>query len=126
MKAFYIPTALLAAILCFSLWVGHFIKEQGQVWEENLLLASQHAHSENWAKATDCIRAAYTNWNEHRFLFYTVMDHADLDQTQALFAGTLAACTQQDREEFHILLAQLSLQLQLVAEKQIISIENIL
>ena len=126
MKPLYIPTALLAAILCFSLWVGSFVKEQGRIWDEELLLASQHAQSENWYKAADCIRAAYTNWNEHHFLFYTVMDHADLDQTQALFAGTFAACTQQDSEEFHILLAQLSLQLQLVAEKQIISIENIL
>lgn len=126
MKALYIPAALLAAILCFALWTGQFIKQQSDIWSEELYLASQHAQSENWAETADCIQSAYASWMEHQFLFYTVMDHTDLDQTQTLFVGSIAACAQQDQEEFHILLAQLSLQLRFLVEKQATSIENIL
>ena len=126
MKAFYIPIVLLASILCFSLWTGRYVQQQSDVWAAQLKIAAQHAQSNNWGKAADTIQQVYSGWNEQQFLFYTVMDHADLDEAQTLFAGSFAACQEQDSEDFHILLAQLSLQLQLLAETQDIRIENIL
>lgn len=126
MKAFYIPTALLTAILCFSLWAGHYVRQQSDTWTDQLEYAALSAQKDDWAGADSIIQTVYADWNKQQLLFYTVMDHAELDEAQALFVGSFAACREQDSEDFHILLAQLSLQLQLLAEAQDISIKNIL
>ena len=126
MKALYIPAALLAAILALSLWSGQYVKKQSDDWARQLETAAVSARSDDWNEAGRIIRRVYTDWNEQEGLFYTIMDHADLDEAQALFAGSFAACRERDSEDFHILLAQLTLQLQLLAESQAVSAKNIM
>ena len=58
--------------------------------------------------------------------FHTIMNHSDLDEAESLFAGAKAVCSQQDDADFHLLLAQLMEQMDLLAETQSVSIKNIL
>ena len=126
MKALYIPTALLAAILAFSLGAGGFIQGRSREWVELLDAADTMAQDENWAGAGARLRQVREGWDRTDAFFHTVLDHRELDEARSLLAGTTAACREQDNEDFHILLAQLKVHLQLMAETQAVSVKNIL
>ena len=126
MKALYIPTALLAAILAFSLGAEGFIQGRSREWVELLDAADTMAQDENWAGAGARLRQVREGWDRTDAFFHTVLDHRELDEARSLLAGTTAACREQDNEDFHILLAQLKVHLQLMAETQAVSVKNIL
>lgn len=126
MKAFYIPLLLLTAILGFSLWTGQYMAHCSQEWTQILERSDSAAQSENWDLAQEHLERVYASWEQQKTFFHTVLIHEELDDAQSLFAGAFAAAEEQDNEDFHILLAQLSVQLELLAETQAISIKNVL
>lgn len=126
MKAFYIPAALLAVILGFSLWTGRYVELQTDHWSALLEEVDDTAHQENWPEARRRMDDAYQDWLGSQTFFHTIMDHEELDQAESLFQGALAVCEEADDADFHLLLAQLICQLRLLAETQSISIKNIL
>lgn len=126
MKALYVPILLLAAILSFSLWTGNYTQQRSEEWTQLLEQSDDAAHEENWELALDHLQAAYSGWEEQETFFHTVLSHDELDEASSLFAGAFAACQERDNEDFHIQLAQLSVQLRLLAETQAVSIKNIL
>ena len=101
---------LLLLLLLFAgwrLWSGHFTPER-------------------WAQAEEGLRLAYADWGRSQTFFHTIMEHAELDEAESLFAAAFAACDTQDAPDFHAAMAQLASQLRLLAETQAVSIKNIL
>lgn len=126
MKALYIPTAVLAVILVFSLWVGRCVEERTDRWITLLEQADETAAQENWTETDARLRDIYEDWDASQQFFHTIMDHSELDEAESLFAGAMAVCGQQDGGEFHVLLAQLMEQMRLLAETQSTGVKNIL
>lgn len=126
MKALYVPALLLAALLSFSLWTGRYTDRRSEEWIQLLEQSDSAAHAENWALALEHLQTAYNGWEEQETFFHTVLSHDELDEATSLFAGAFAACRERDNEDFHIQLAQLAVQLRLLAETQAVSIKNIL
>ena len=126
MKALTIPTALLALVLALSLWVGTYAQAQEDRWTAMVALADEAAAREDWPQAAEKLQAAYRDWADSQQLLYTIMDHDQLDAAEIYFIGAMAVCRERDGADFHLLLAQLTTQLQLLAETQCISIKNIL
>lgn len=126
MKTLYIPTAILALILGFSLWGGMYSDMRTDQWITLLDEAGALAQQENWDEANRVLDEAYRDWNSSQTFYHTTMKHEDLDEAEFFFTGAIAACREEDNEEFHILLAQLIKQLQLLAEAQKVSLQNIL
>ncbi len=126
MKALYIPAALLVVILGFSLWAGRYVDMQTGRWTAQLEEAGSAAAQEDWPAARDQLRRAYEDWDASATFFHTIMNHSDLDEAESLFQGAMAVCSEEDDADFHLLLAQLTSQLRLLAETQSISIKNIL
>lgn len=126
MKALYIPTCLLAAILGFSLWTGRYVEQRTSHWSELLSEIDDLARQEDWGQAEERLRSAYDDWNASQTFFHTIMDHEELDEAENLFAGAFAVCREEDDADFHMLLSQLTGQLRLLAETQGVSIKNIL
>lgn len=126
MKALYIPAALLAAMLGFSLWAGCYTAQRSEEWTQQLEQSDSAAHAENWELALAHLQTAYDGWSGQGTFFHTILSHDELDEAESFFAGAFAACEEQDNEDFHIQLAQLAVQLRLLAETQAISIKNIL
>ena len=126
MKAFSIPTALLLAILGFSLWVGHHVDQRTEHWVFLLEQVGETAAEENWSEAGVRLEAAYKDWDANQQFFHTILEHDELDEAESLFAGARAVCAQQDDGEFHVLLAELIEQLRLLAETQSTGVKNIL
>ena len=126
MKALYIPAGLLAVILGFSLWTGRYVEQRTSHWSELLSEIDDLARQEDWGQAEERLRSAYADWNASQTFFHTIMDHEELDEAENLFAGAFAVCREEDDADFHMLLAQLTGQLRLLAETQGVSIKNIL
>ena len=126
MRALYIPTALLLVILALSLWVGHYTHTQTQQWVALLEEAGNLAQQEHWHAAKDILDRAHRNWDRSRTFYHTIIQHDALDEAEFFFTGAAAACSEEDAAEFQILLAQLITELQLLAETQQLSVQNIL
>ena len=126
MRAFYIPVGLLAVILGFSLWTGQYVEQRTIHWSSLLEEIEEAARQEDWEQAEKQLEAAYADWNASKTFFHTIMDHDELDEAEALFAGAFAVCREADDADFHMLLAQLTAQLRLLAETQSLSIKNVL
>ena len=126
MKALYIPAGILALILGFSLWTGHYVQRRTDHWTAMLAQTDEAAMQEDWSSAGKRLQEAYEDWDSSQGFFHVIMDHSDLDDAENLFAGAKAVCSQQDDADFHLMLAQLTEQLRLLAETQSVSIKNIL
>ena len=125
MKALYIPVGFLAVILGFSLWAGRYVDQRTDHWIAILDEVDAAAQQERWDEAADRLSSAYRDWDSSQSFFHTIMKHEDLDEAESLFAGAFAACREQDNEDFHITLAQLTCQLRLLVETQSVSIKNV-
>ena len=126
MKAFYIPAGLLALILAFSLWTGHYVRQRTNHWIALLEETEESARQENWEAAAVQLDRAYEDWDSSQTFFHTIMEHDELDKAEDLFAGAFAVCREEDGADFHTLLSQLMSQLRLLAETQCVSIKNVL
>lgn len=126
MKALYLPLALLAAMLAFALWTGHYVHQQTDHWIAMLELADHLAAEEQWEDAEDQIQRSYQDWKSSQTFFHTILEHQELDEAESLFAAAFAACDQRDVPDFHTTLAQLYSQLRLLSETQQVSIKNFL
>ena len=126
MKSFYIPAALLAVILGFSLWTCRYVEQRTGHWNALLEKIEDLARQEDWEAAEEELEAAYADWDSSQTFFHTIMDHSELDEAESLFAGAFAVCREEDGADFHMLLAQLMGQLRLLSETQSVSVKNIL
>ena len=125
MKAFYIPAGVLALILAFSLWAGHYVRQRTDYWTTLLEYADEAAMREDWPDAGERLQDAYEDWDSSQGFLHTIMNHSDLDEAESLFAGARAVCSQEDDADFHLMMAQLMEQMRLLAETQSISVKNI-
>ena len=126
MKPLVISLAALGLILVFSLWAGSYVAARTENWSAQLDEADNFAQEERWAQAEERLRLAYADWGRSQTFFHTIMEHAELDEAESLFATAFAACDQEDAPDFHAAMAQLASQLRLLAETQAVSIKNIL
>ena len=126
MKPLVISLAALGLILGFSLWAGSHVAARTEDWSAQLAEADSFAQAERWAQAEEGLRLAYADWGRSQTFFHTIMEHAELDEAESLFAAAFAACDTQDAPDFHAAMAQLASQLRLLAETQAVSIKNIL
>lgn len=126
MKYFWIPCAILSAILSLSLLNARTVNETVDVWCQDLQSAQQSADAENWEQTQRILTDTYKKWDKKQSYFHIVTVHAELDEVEALFAKSRSFALEQDEAEFRANTAELITQLKLLAEMQEISIKNIL
>ena len=126
MKYFWIPCAILSAILSLSLLNARTVNETVDVWCQDLQSAQQSADAENWEQTQRILTDTYKKWDEKQSYFHIVTVHAELDEVEALFAKSRSFALEQDEAEFRANTAELITQLKLLAEMQEISVKNIL
>ena len=126
MKPLILSLGALGTILAFSLWAGSYVSARTGAWASQLSAADDSAQQERWEEAQAQLCDAYASWGRSQTFFHTIMEHAELDEAESLFATAFAACDQEDAPDFHAAMAQLASQLRLLAETQAVSIKNIL
>ena len=125
MKAFVLPVIGLAVLLLVSLWAGICVRQDTEIWVSELDALNELPEREDWTGGKERIQAVYQKWSRRQNVFHMIMEHQDLAETEKLFAGVLAACTQRDDVEFRILLTQLRMQLLFLSETQQANLKNI-
>lgn len=126
MRALYVPLGLIALLLALSLWTGTYVRQRTDHWTAQLEATASAAQDDDWIGAERRLREFLADWEKTEGFLHTIMDHAQLDAAESLFAGAEAACRERDEEEFQVLLAQLTAQLRTLAETQSGSVKNIL
>ena len=125
MKVLYLSLGAMALILVYSLWAGAYVQEQTAGWSLLLEQAAQAAGAEDWAQAERHLLQARNSWDRSQTYLHTIIEHRELNETQALFAAAAEAFVQRDAGEFSAQIVLLRVQLQLLAETQAVSIKNI-
>ena len=126
MKAFYIPLAILTAILLLSLITGSYTQRCAQEWIFLLEECDDFLQEEQWEHTETRLLETLNSWKKHATVFHMILDHQDLETTDQLFSGAFAACRQQDRIELQIFLYQLNSQFLFLADTQRTTLKNIL
>ena len=126
MRALYIPAALLAGLFALSLLNSRYVDKRTDQWLQILEQVDIAADGEDWDRAGALAEEVYGSWQEEQFYFHTVVHHDGLDAAETLFLQLLVVCDEEDAAEARLHLAELRSQLRLLAEKEQLSIPNIL
>lgn len=126
MKTFYIPLALLAALLLFSVITGSYVQQCTQEWTALLDQCDDFLREEQWERTENLLQETYRSWEKHTAIFHMILEHQDLDTAEQFFAGAFAACRQRSSTELQIYLYQLNSQFRFLAETQKADLKNIL
>ena len=125
MKAFFVPASVLALILSLSLLSCAYAQRCVERTTQRLEQADEAADSGAWEAAERLILAAHQEWIRHDATLHMILQHQELDETEKLFVGVLAACREREAAQTQILLQQLLAQLGFLVETQSASWENV-
>ena len=126
MKYFWIPAAVLAALLIASLWNARQVEAAVEPWRTAVEAAVSSAERDDWDAALDTVREARDDWYAHHAYFHIVIAHDELDKVDALFAEAESFAIERDMSEFRAEMAELSEQLSILVETQKLTVRNVL
>ena len=126
MKYFFIPVAALTLLLGLSLWNAAAVEAAVRPWCTALGEAWESAEREDWEAAERAVGETRRAWEARHPYFHIVTAHDELDQADALFAQAAGFAAERERAELRATLAELSVQLRVVAEMQKLTVKNVL
>ena len=126
MKHILFPTAILLTLFGLSLWNAQIVADHVESWCSELEAIQTSAEQEDWDDVTRSLEHVYEAWSKQQTYFHIMIEHAELDAAEALFAKSASFAYEQDTAEFRANTAELLSQLYLLREMEEISIKNIL
>ena len=125
-KSFLFPLCVLTGILLFSLLTGTLMDRHTARWREQLHRCDAFAQSEQWPEATQTLVESYQNWQTHRVWLHVLARHDIVDGAETMYTRAIAFSAAREPSEFRAELADLDAQLELLAETERLSLQNIL
>ena len=125
-KALLPPLAVLAAVFAFALWNSFVMESHTTRWQVQLHQAETLAERGDWAGAESALRTSYDDWSRHQTYLHVVLEHAAVDDAEAMYRRAAAFAASREPSEFRAELADLSDQLGLLAEMEQFSVQNVL
>ena len=126
MKHWLSPLLVLALLLGASLWNARTVAQSVEGWCAALETTLPAAEAEDWDTVRETLGRVYDAWNARQTYFHIMVEHAELDAAEALFAVSRSFAESEDGAEFRANTAELLTQLRLLDEMEEISIKNIL
>jgi len=126
MKHWLAPLLVLALLLGASLWNAYSVAQSVEDWCAALETARGAAEAEDWDAARETLDRVYDSWNARQTYFHIMVEHAELDAAEALFAVSRSYAEAEEAAEFRANTADLLTQLTLLREMEAVSIRNIL
>ena len=126
MKHWLSPLLVLALLLGASLWNARCVSRSVEDWCAELEVSLALAQAEDWDGARDALDAVYSSWSARQTYFHIMLEHAELDAAEALFATAHSFAQAEEGAEFHANAAELLTQLRLLREMEALSVRNIL
>ena len=126
MKHWLSPLLVLALLLGASLWNARTVAQSVEDWCAALETALPAAEAEDWDTVRETLDRVYGAWNARQTYFHIMVEHAELDAAEALFAVSRSYAESEEAAEFRANTADLLTQLTLLREMEAVSIRNIL
>ena len=125
-RSLFFPLCVLAVILTFSLLTGALMDRHTARWREQLHRCDALAQAEQWSDATQTLVEGYQDWQTHRVWLHILARHDIVDGAETMYARAIAFSAAREPSEFRAELADLDAQLELLAETERLSLQNIL
>ena len=115
--------AVLAAVCLANAWYSRTLT--GQLAQQ-LVRAQALVEEERWDQARDLTRQVYEQWNDRHFYLHIFLRHSDTDQILRTFRQVLQYLQLEELDQYAAANADLTAQLELLAEMEQASLVNIL
>lgn len=125
-RFFWIPTALLAALLLAVLANAAAAERCAEEWCKTLEALDGAAREENWSGAEEQLAALRESWKAHTTWFHIISQHDALNEAEALLARAESHVRARDGAEVCACAAELRAQMRVLSEMQQLTLENIL
>ncbi len=125
MKSALPALALLVAILSFCLWNSRTMDNNTARWQEDLQEVAVLVRAENWPEAQSHLQAFHQDWQQHQTYLRTVSTHAVLDDVGELYCRVLTYTAVQDQAHLLAVLSDLQDQLNLLSEREQLTLTNV-
>jgi len=126
MKRLFCAFVILIVLFGVSLLAGHAVGQLSGQYVRQLNQAQQLAQQENWDQARTITQKVYQSWQEHSFFLHTLLRHSDTDQILLSFRSVEEYLRLEEMDQYAAANAQLVTQLELMAEMEQASLENVL
>lgn len=117
-------TLILIFSACFQ--TAHWTKGLTTNYISLLDQAQELTEQGDWAQAAQITDQVYAHWKNQSFSLYVLLRHSDLDKILLCFQSVSQYLENEDKEPYLANNAQLIAQLNLLAEMEQFSLENIL
>ena len=125
MKQLWICTALLAVLVAGGLVNARYALALSDRLTLPLIQAQELAREERWEEAQVITHQVYNDWQNSHFYLHTVMKHADTDDILRGFRGVLRYLELREMDQYAAANITLITQLELLAEMEQATPENI-
>ena len=126
MRHWLSPLLVLALLFGGAMANARYVSKSVDGWCAGVEAALAAAEAEDWEGAREALGAVYASWDARQTYFHIMVEHAELDAAEALFAVSHSFAESEDGAEFRANTAELLTQLRLLNEMEEISIKNIL
>ena len=126
MKAFRIPIFMLLVVPILCFFVGSRVAQCSGDWQAQVQQVTDAAAQSDWAEAERCLLSLDESWQAQQSWLHMVIEHRELDETEALLRRCIALSRQGEGSELTAELAELQSQFELLDEMQRLTLRNIL
>ena len=126
MRSFRIPIFILLLTLFLCLYAGSNVSRCTDSWKQQLMTADGLVIREQWGEALSVLTDLYDRWQTQQEWLHMLIEHKELDETEALLQRCIAFAQQQEDAELRADIAELRTQFTLLDEMQRLTLRNIL
>ena len=126
MRSFRIPIFILLLTLFLCLYAGSNVSSCTDSWKQQLMTADGLVIREQWGEAQSVLTDLYDRWQTQQEWLHMLIEHKELDETEALLQRCIAFAQQQEDAELRADIAELRTQFTLLDEMQRLTLRNIL
>ena len=126
MRSFRIPIFILLLTLFLCLYAGSNVSRCTDSWKQQLMTADGLVIREQWGEAQSVFTDLYDRWQTQQEWLHMLIEHKELDETEALLQRCIAFAQQQEDAELRADIAELRTQFTLLDEMQRLTLRNIL
>ena len=126
MKRLFIACSILLLLFGLSVYVGARVETLTSSYIQQLTTAKELAAQEDWSQASAITRQVYQDWTEQAFFLHALLRHSDTDQILLSFRAVEQYLSLEEMDEYAAANASLITQLELLAEMEQATAENVL
>lgn len=126
MKRFCAASAILLILLAASLYSGRTVSQLTSSCIQQLSSAQQLARQDDWEQARSLTQQAFQRWQQRHFALYVLLRHEDTDDILISFRTVEQYLLLEEMDQYAAANITLITQLELLAEMEQVSLENIL